>query len=277
MESILVESSVGERSAKNEAYASGVAWPAIIGGAFVAAALSLILLALGTGLGLSSISPWSNVGASANAVGAAAIIWLICMQIIASAMGGYTAGRLRTKWAVIHSDEVHFRDTAHGLLVWAVGLVITVYFLTSAATVMVGGAAQLGASAAGQDSGGTLGAPGYFVDALFRSNQPGVDGNVSMKAEAGRIVSHALTQNELPSADKTYLGQLVAAKTGLSQPESEKRVTDVIAAARQAADTARKAVAHTLLWIFVALLSGAFSASYTATIGGRQRDHVKTI
>ena len=279
MESTFTESTVAERSAKIEAYASGVSWPAVIAGAFVAAALSLILLALGAGLGLSSISPWSNVGASASTVSGAAVVWLIVMQMIASGMGGYTAGRLRTKWAAIHSDEVHFRDTAHGLLVWAVGLVITVYFLTSAATTMVGGAAQLGATAAStaQAEGATSGASGYFADMLFRSNQVRTDGSVYMTPEAGRIFSNALTQSEMPSADKTYLGQVVAARTGLSQPDSEKRVTEVVAAARQAADTARKAAAHLLLWIFVALLIGAFCASYAATIGGRQRDHVKAV
>ena len=128
--------------ARNEAHASGVSWAAVIAGAFVAAALSLILLALGTGMGLSSVSPWSNTGASASTIGRAAIVWLIIIQIIASAMGGYLAGRLRTKWATIHTDEVYFRDTAHGFLVWAVGLVITASFLASAATSMIGGAAQ---------------------------------------------------------------------------------------------------------------------------------------
>ena len=98
---------------KSEAYSSGVSWAAVIAGAFVAAALSLILLALGTGIGLSSVSPWSNVGASASTINNAAILWLIIIQIIASAMGGYLAGRLRTKWATIHTDEVYFRDTAH--------------------------------------------------------------------------------------------------------------------------------------------------------------------
>ena len=140
------QSRFAETSVKNEAHSSGVSWAAVIGGAFVAAALSLILLALGTGLGLSSVSPWSNIGASASTVGKAAIVWLIVMQIIASAMGGYLAGRLRTKSANIHTDEVYFRDTAHGFLVWAVGLVITAVFLASAATSMLGGTAQLGAT-----------------------------------------------------------------------------------------------------------------------------------
>src|SRR5271170_3854325 len=69
---------------RNEAYTSGISWPAVIGGAFVAAALSLILLALGTGLGFSSISPWSNTGVSASTIGKAAIAWLIVTQLLAS-------------------------------------------------------------------------------------------------------------------------------------------------------------------------------------------------
>ena len=123
-----------ETSVRNEAHSSGVSWAAVIGGAFVAAALSLILLALGAGLGLSSVSPWSNVGASASTISTAAIMWLILMQVISSSMGGYLAGRLRTKWASIHTDEVYFRDTAHGFLAWSVALVVTAAFLTSAAT-----------------------------------------------------------------------------------------------------------------------------------------------
>src|SRR5450830_2013313 len=128
------QSGLAETSVKNEAHASGVSWAAVMGGAVVAAALSLILLALGAGLGLSSVSPWSNVGASASTIGTAAIMWLILMQVISSSMGGYLAGRLRTKWANIHTDEVYFRDTAHGFLAWTVALVVTAAFLTSAAT-----------------------------------------------------------------------------------------------------------------------------------------------
>src|SRR5450631_1442356 len=136
------QAGVAETSVMNEAHSSGVSWAAVIGGAFVAAALSLILLALGAGLGLSSVSPWSNIGASASTIGTAAILWLILMQIVSSSMGGYLAGRLRSKWANIHTDEVYFRDTAHGFLAWAVALVITAAFLTPAASYMVGGAAS---------------------------------------------------------------------------------------------------------------------------------------
>jgi hypothetical protein len=267
-----------ELPVNNEAFSSGVSWAAVIGGAFVAAALSLILLALGAGLGLSAVSPWANIGASASTVGMAAILWLILIQIIASAMGGYLAGRLRTKWASIHTDEVYFRDTAHGFLVWAVGLVITVYFLTSASSTMVGaaaGTAPAGMTTASQTQDATR-PIGYFVDSLFRSDSPNTTNPVP-SAEVDRIFTNGLQRDDLPAADRTYLGQLVAARTGLSQPDAEKRVSDVVAQARQAADTARKATAHLLLWTFLALLIGAFCASFAATIGGRQRDNMKPI
>lgn len=270
----------------NESSGSGVSWGAVIGGAFVAAALSLILLALGAGLGLSSVSPWSNAGASAAVIGAAAIVWLIATQIMASAMGGYLAGRLRTKWAHIHTDEVYFRDTAHGLLVWAVGAVITAGLLASAATSMAGGAAQSGATAlsgaaaarGGPGTGEGLGPDAYFVDGLFRSDHPSPDrSDGAMREEAGGILANALRHGELSAADKTYLSQLVAARTGLSQAEAEQRVSQIETDAREAMDTARRAAAHLSLWVFIALLCGAFCASYAATIGGRQRDHVKAI
>ena len=268
---------------KNEAPSSGVSWPAILAGAFAAAALSLSLLALGTGVGLSSVSPWSNVGASASAIGIGAIVWLIVTQIIAATMGGYLAGRLRTKWVNIHTDEVYFRDTAHGFLVWAVGLVIAAAFLASAATSMVGGGAQLGATTSGKttsnQANGQASDPNeYFVDTLFRSVRPAPDPNdASLRAEAGSIFANALLQKDISAPDKTYLARLVAARTGLSQTDAEQRVSEVLTQARQAADTARKAVAHTLYWTFLALLIGAFCASFAATIGGKQRDHVVAI
>ena len=271
------QSGLAETSVKNEAYSSGVSWAAVSAGAFVSAALSLILLALGAGLGLSSVSPWSNVAASASSISTAAIVWLIVMQIISSSMGGYLAGRLRTKWASIHTDEVYFRDTAHGFLAWAVALVVMAAFLTSAATYMVGAAAASaadGTATSVQADGRELDSNGYFVDALFRSDSAKADSNgASVRGEVGRILAQSLRGGSVP-ADKNYVAQLVATRTELSQTDAEKRVSDVFAAAQQAADTARKMIAHALLWVFLALLTGAFFASFAATIGGRQRDHV---
>ena len=131
-----------------ESSVSGISWGAIIGGAFVAASLALILAILGVGLGLSAASPWAGAGASATAIGASAVVWLIATQAIAAGLGGYLAGRLRVKWATVHTDEVYFRDTAHGFLVWAVAAVITAAFLTSAASSIVGSGAKLAAAGA---------------------------------------------------------------------------------------------------------------------------------
>jgi hypothetical protein len=267
-----------EVSAPNrEAHSSGVSWGAVIGGAFVAAALYLILLALGAGFGLSAVSPWSNVGLTAPTAGAIAIAWLIIIEIIASAFGGYLTGRLRTKWTLVHSDEVFFRDTANGFLAWAVALVVSVAFLATAATSMAGSAKQVQISSPNASENALADPNMYFVDALFRSGRVGADtGDASVKAEAERIFVKGLNE-KMPSADHNYLVTLVAARTGLSQPDAERRVSDVMTEARQADDAVRKAAAHLLLWLFLSLLIGAFSASFAATIGGRQRDHVKAV
>ncbi len=264
-------------AARSEAFSSGVSWPAVIGGAFVAAALGLILLTLGTGLGFSSVSPWSNAGAT---ITTAAIVWLIFTQIIASTMGGYLAGRLRTKWTQVHTDEVYFRDTAHGFLVWAVGLVITASVLISAATTFAGDTARSGtaSSAAANYEAQALDPNAYFVDLLLRSNPSAADHNNG--AERGivqRTFDRALRQGTIPPADKAYLSQVVAAHTGMNEADAEKRVSDVFEQAQSSADRARSAIARFSLWLFLALLCGAFCASYAGTIGGRQRDHVPAV
>lgn len=152
-----------------EAHSSGVSWPAVLGGAFVAAAIGLIMVSLGAGMGFSAVSPWSNRGISTTTFGAAAIIWLILTEVIASALGGYLTGRLRTKWAVIHTDEVFFRDTANGFLAWAVALVIGIAFLATAAASMPGGAMHLPATS---ESAPASDPNAYYVDSLFRSDRP---------------------------------------------------------------------------------------------------------
>src|ERR1035437_2186504 len=210
-----------EAGVTNDSNSSGVSWGAVIAGAFVAAALSLALLALGTGVGFSAVSPWANSGASAARIGGAAIVWLVLMQLISSSMGEYLAGRLRTKWIHVHTHEVYFRDTAHGFLVWAVGLVITAACLTSAATSMVGGAARAGMTAADRpestQSRDGLGPNGYLIDWLLRTSVPGSDkDNASVRGEIGLIFANGLREGSLPPADKSYLAQVVAAKTGAS-------------------------------------------------------------
>ncbi len=251
-----------------EAPISGVSWPAVLAGAFVAAGLSLVLMALGAGMGLSSLSPWPQAGANASRVAPVAVFWIILVQSLACALGGYVAGRLRTKWVAVHDHEVYFRDTAHGLLVWAVGLVISVAFLSGLATSVAGDAAEVAS-----DSNPST----YFVDTLFRGAAPSADaGDPAVRTEAGLILARALRDTAMVPADRTYLASLIATRTGLTPEDAAARVDSTTTAARQAIDTARKAVAHSLYWLVVALLAGAFFGSFAATIGGRQRDRVRT-
>ena len=292
--------------------ASAVSWAAILAGAAGAAALSLILLILGVGLGLSSVSPFAGSGASATTFGVSTIVWITLTQLAASGLGGYLAGRLRTRWASTHVDEVYFRDTAHGFLAWAIATLATAAMLTSAiggilgttasATGAVAGGAATTAAAAvpaavgAMKSDGPAMGNGYFVDSLFRKDTSapaaaasapvGNGGDVApMGAEAGRIFASGLEAGALPADDVKYLGQQVSLRTGLSQADAEKRVSDAFARmkakadqakadAKEAADKARKASAYAALWLFISLLAGAFVASFVATLGGRQRDLV---
>ena len=271
---------VVETSGRNEAHSSGVSWAAVLAGAAVTAAVSLALLALGTGIGFSAGSPFVTGAASTARLGRTAIAWLVLMQLIASSVGGYLAGRLRTRWVNIHTHEVYFRDTAHGFLVWAVSLVVTAAFLTSAAASIGGGAAQAGMANRSDTAPAreNVGPNGYLVDVLLRSNAPGSErDNSSARGEIGLIFANGLRAGSLPSADRSYLAQVIRTKTGASEADAEKRVDDAFAQAQDMADTARKAVTHAMYWTFLALLIGAFSASVAATIGGKERDRVVVI
>src|SRR5450830_1029014 len=190
-------------------HASAVSWGAIVAGAAAAAALTLIMLMLGIGLGLSSVSPWAHHGVSAATFGVSAILWITFSQIVASGMGGYLAGRLRTKWVAVHTDEVYFRDTAHGFLAWAVASLATAALLTSVIGSIVSGGIQAGASVAGsaattaaaaaaagsemRRSSGNGGPMGYFVDSLFRKDMSAAAA-VSAPAGSGTMSERAAEQ-----------------------------------------------------------------------------------
>jgi len=232
--------------------------------------MALILLSLGAGLGLSSVSPWSNEGASTTAIKTSAIIWLIITEICSASLGGYLAGRLRTRWTRVHTDEVYFRDTAHGFLAWSTALVFTAAFLTSAATLMVG------SSSPSKDAKPNS-SNAYFVDSLFRGTSATTPATPALLDESGAIFATSLHNGSLAADDQAYLARIVSERTGLSSTDAQRRVSDTFLQLQLSVETARKTLAHILLWTFVALLIGAFCASYSATIGGRQRDHVVTL
>jgi hypothetical protein len=286
--------------------ASAVSWAAIFAGALAIAALALILLMLGLGLGLSSVSPWAYSGVSATTFGVSTILWLTFTQLVASGAGGYLSGRLRTRWLSVHTDEIYFRDTVHGFLAWAFAALITATVLTSITGAIINGGLQASASVAG--GAGMVAAKmakpeaengpiSYFVDSLFRKSSyadsvtttaPPIDMHElgfrhAEALEVTRIFTNSLHNGALPAEDIRYVGQMVAQRTNLNQQEAEKRVVEIYSkvqtklhdaevVAKDAADKARKTFAYATLWMFIALLIGAFVASLAATIGGRQRD-----
>jgi hypothetical protein len=272
-----------------ESARSATSWGAVVAGAVAAAAATLVLMLVGAGLGLTLVSPFSNEGISLGTATVGAAIWLIVVQWLSALLGGYMAGRLRTKWVNLHTDEVFFRDTAHGFLVWALATLLVAGLLSSTISGMIGtgaqaasnvasGAAMGGAAAAASGDSNTT---GYFVDTLLRPADPAtpVQGGEQASAEVARILLASAASGEMAADDRAYLEKLVAARTGLSPADATARVDAVLKRAdeaaqqaKQAAETARKGgVAFALLGA-LSLFIGAFIASAAAALGGRLRD-----
>jgi len=276
-----------------EGSGSALSWSAIIGGAVAAAAVTLVLVALGAGLGFASLSPWSRAGASVTTFAVTTAIWFVVVQWLSSAFGGYLAGRLRSKWVGIHTDEGVFRDTAHGILAWALATVVAALLLSSAVAAAIGGTAkvagQIGAGAAqgageyaaqaGPGMGPDFGM-GYLTESLFRTDHPTTPPTPQdLRGESGRILLTALGETGVSDADKAYLTQLVAANTGVDQAAAAKRVDDAIAQVKkteaelkQKADQARKAASAAAFATAFSMLIGAFIAGAAGALGGRHRD-----
>lgn len=277
-----------------ESSTPALAWGPVLGGAVAAAAATIILLLLGSGVGLTMVSPWSGDSASFTTVGVTAAIWFVVVQWLASALGGYLTGRLRTKWANVHTDEVFFRDTAHGFLSWALATVVVVGMAGSAFTSLAGAGAQAvstatatatvagTAAAANSDAAAPDAATGYFTDMLLRpqdlASRAQAD-NASATAEISRILMQGAVNDGVPEADRAYISSIVASRAGILPEEARARVDQVLTqiedaknAALKAADEARKSAATAAMLGALSLLVGAFIASAAAALGGRQRD-----
>lgn len=273
-----------------------VSWEAVAAGAVAAAALTLLLVAFGAGMGFSAVSPWSNSGVSASTFSVATGIYLVLVGVMSSAVGGYIAGRLRSKWTGVHTNEVFFRDTAHGFLAWAFATLISATALASTTAYLANGAGASLAGATGQAARAANPADVY-VDKLFRAPpgssaaaapaQPAADNAASANAAPAAEGSTGNAQRreivrlwaadfregtDLSAADRSYVAQVVAARTGMSQADAEKRVDEVVAQAKSDMDKARRAAAKLSFWLTAALLFGALAASLTGAEGGALRD-----
>ncbi len=278
---IAAESDMIEPIVATEPWA--INWAAVAAGTFANAALTLLLVAFGAGMGFSAVSPWSNSGVSMTTFSVGTGVYLIVMAMLASTVGGYIAGRLRTRWSGVHTDEVFFRDTAHGFLSWACAAVLSAAVLGAAVTAIVSGASAGLAQRNANDGGPAA----IYVDELFRpaagapaapaagapaaATQTAAD--PATRAEVSRLLLKSFRdRTDLAAADRAYLTQLVSARTGLSQADADKRVNDVLAQAKSDLDKARSAAAKLSLWLSAALFAGALAASLAAIEGGQLRD-----
>lgn len=268
-----MEQSTGAVSTERiEPTTSGVSWAAVIAGAAASCALTLLLLSFGAGMGFAVVSPWGGRGVSSSAFEIGTGLYFIVMAMISSAVGGYLAGRLRTKWTGIHTTEVQFRDTAHGFLAWAVASVVGAVLLASPASSLIGSALS-GASQVAANSVEASPVDSY-ADRLLRSdNRTDQQQPSETRGEIVRLFTTSFRDsNDLNSADQAYLVKVVSSRTGLSQGDAEKRVNDVVTQAKADLDKARKTAMQTAIWLTLSLFIGAFCAALAALEGGGLRD-----
>jgi hypothetical protein len=199
--------------------------------------------------------------------------------MLSFSIGGYMPGRLRSRWIGVHGDEVFFRDTAHGFIAWAFATAFGAVLLASLASNFLGGAAA-GVTHGAVSSASQAGPMDGYVDTLMRSDAPAAQnsgqnsGNASdSRSEMVRLFAGSFRNvGDLKPADRQYVSKVVAARTGLSQADADRRVSDVVTQAKADMDAARKAAAQLAFWLMASLLVGAFCASLAATEGGGLRD-----
>jgi hypothetical protein len=252
----------------------GVSWAAVLAGAVASLALTLLLLSFGAGMGFAVVSPWQRSGVSTTTFEIGTGLYFVVMAMISSAMGGYLAGRLRSRWIGVRTTEVLFRDTAHGFLAWAAASVLGAVLLASPANSLLGGALS-GVTQRASNSAQTSPLEGY-VDTLLRSDNPSAQGQQELagtRSELVRLFTSAFgSGNDLNANDRNYVTKVVSARTGLSQADAEKRVNEVVIQAKKDLDNARKAAMKIAIWLTLSLFIGAFSAALAATEGGGLRD-----
>jgi len=236
----------------------------------VAAALLTVLIAFGSALGLSATSTaptWRDASATFAVLSG---LFLVLTALVSFGFGGYMAGRLRRSWAAgLHPEFVDFRDGVHGLIAWALAVLIS-----GLVAGIVAGVTTSGRAPATDTPASTAGEAliAYDLDRLFRAERRAQGDMTYARAEAGRILLHATSREGIRPDDRGYLARLVAAQTGIAQPDAERRVDEAIAAATQAVKKARQTGVIVGFSIAVSLLLGAAAAWYAACLGGQHRD-----
>jgi nucleoid DNA-binding protein len=231
---------------------SYVDWPAIFAGAIIASAIIVLMTAFGSAIGLSLRSPYQ--GPSPKLFYVVLALWFTWITVSCFAAGAYVTGRMRRPIDGSTTHEVHVRDGAHGLVVWAVVVVVSTSLATLSLSSAVKGGADLaksGASAMASGVGLSADPIAYEVDTLLRndgsaaaSRSASVGNSVTVETsrrEVSRVLAMGAANGSLSSDDRIYVARAVAARTSLSQADAEKRVDAIFAQVKTAAEKARDA------------------------------------
>lgn len=269
-------------------------WPAILAGAAITSAISVVLSAFGSAIGLSLASPYDGASPATHYV--ALTLWVLWVTILSFAAGGYVCGRLRHRSGDVTKEEVDMRDGAHGLVLWAISTLLFIAVVGTSLYQVARTGAQTGAAlvaqnalqqnrTGGQDSSSLLGAPiDRRVDELLRGDvAAGLAPMNSMEDGSRQIVSRILARGlvsgEVSNEDRAYLAQVVQSRSALTGVEAQRRVDTVVENVRQDHERAKAAVEQArklgVMLSFIAaaaMLIGASSAWGGAVYGGNHRD-----
>ena len=250
-----------------------IQWGAIFAGAVAAAALALVLhtFAGAIGISVSSTAPtWRDASIALVLLSG---LYLVLVAVASYGLGGYVAGRVRSRLDAAAADEIEFRDGTHGLLVWALATLITGLLALGVAQSLTRLAAPSAGPAGASTSVAGENIIAYDLDRLFRAERRPPDADIEYsRAEASRILLIAAGHRGLAAEDRAYLVRLVASRTGLAPPDAERRVDDVVARARENIARARRSAVILGFMAGAAALLGAAAAWFAAGLGGRHRD-----
>ncbi len=244
-----------------------VDWGAIAAGVFISLAISSVFLAFGSAIGLSVTSFHPSASAPVVGLVIAAGLWLLWVQISSFIGGGYVAGRMRRRIGDAKAHEVEMRDGAHGLIVWAVNIVIGAALATWLTLAGVSGAISTASNTGAMD---------YYTDKLMRSDAvagtTAVSADTQYNAQIGRILARNVAARTFDETDKAYVVREISSRTGLAEADAQKRLDDTVAALKAQAETARR---YAVLFAFLtaaSLLISGLAAWWAATTGGKHRD-----
>jgi hypothetical protein len=253
-------------------FVTHVDWSSILAGAAIACAITAVMTAFGAAIGLSMVSPYG--GAPKWGVALAVGIWVLWITVSSFAAGGYVCGRMRTRLRDATEHESHIRDGAHGLVVWAIAVLVGAWLISPTSMSGKSNSTANGSSTSTTSSFQVADPIAYSADMLLRSERAaptGIDTEATRR-EVTRALSASIANGTLAADDRAYLDRVVVAQSGLPAADADRRVNEAVAQAKAGADRARKTGILIGFLTAASLVLGAAAAWWGASVGGRHRD-----